>query len=72
MGGFNPYPRSVAMSCGIGHRHSSGPVLLWLWCRPAITAPIGPPAWEPSCALGVALKRQKDKKKKNESTDDKG
>jgi len=36
-------------------------------CRPAATAPIGPLAWEPPYALGVALekaKRQKKKKKK--------
>ena len=36
--------------------------LLWLWCRPAATAPIGPLAWEPSYAMGVALKRQMRKK----------
>ena len=24
------------------------PALLWLWCRPVVTAPIGPLAWEPS------------------------
>ena len=36
--------------------------LLWLWCRPAATAPIGPLAWEPSYAMGAALKRQKTKK----------
>ena len=23
------------MSCGVGHRHGSILVLLWLWCRPA-------------------------------------
>ena len=35
-------------SCsGIGHRHSSDLVLLWLWCRPAATAQICPLAWEP-------------------------
>ena len=39
------------------------PTLLWLWCRPAATAPIGPLAWEPPCAGGTALKRQKDKRK---------
>ena len=38
--------------------------LLWLWCRPAATAPIGPLAWEPPYATGVALKRQKQKKKR--------
>ena len=35
--------------------------LLWLWCRPAATAPIWPLAWEPLYAVGAALKRQKKK-----------
>ena len=35
-----------------------GLVLLWLWCRPAATALIRPLAWEPPCAMSVALKRQ--------------
>ena len=39
-------------------------VLLWLWCRPAATAPIRPLAWEPPYAMGEALGRQKDKNKK--------
>ena len=26
------------MSCGVGHRHGSDLVLLWLWCRPARAA----------------------------------
>ena len=52
------------MSCGVGHRHSSDLVLLWLWRRPAATILIKPLAWEPSYAMGVALKRQKTKKKK--------
>ena len=39
------------------------PALLWLWCRPAATVPIGPPAWEPPYAAGSALKRQKRQKK---------
>ena len=30
--------------------------LLWLWCRPAAVAPIGPLAWELPYAEGVALK----------------
>ena len=38
-------------------------LLLWLWCRPAATAPIGPIAWEPPHAARAALKRQKKKKK---------
>ena len=32
--------------------------LLWLWHRPAATAPIRPLAWETPHAVGVALKRQ--------------
>ena len=49
------------MSCGVGHRRGSD--LAWLWCRLVATAPIRPLAWEPPYATGVALKRQKDKKK---------
>ena len=41
---------------------SKDPVLLWLWCRPAAVALIGPLAWEPPYAVGVALKRKKKKK----------
>ena len=33
------------------------PTLLWLWCRPAATAPIRPLAWKPPYAEDVALKR---------------
>ena len=52
------------MSYGVGHRHGLDPELQ-LWCRPAATAPIpSSPAWELSYAAGVALKRQKKKKKK--------
>ena len=39
------------------------PVLLWLWCGPAATVLVWPLAWEPSCAMGAALKRKKKKKK---------
>ena len=38
--------------------------MLWLWCRTAAVAPIRPLAWEPTFATGVALKRQKTKKKR--------
>ena len=51
------------MSCGVGRRQDSDPSLLWLWCRPAATAPIGPRAWEPLYAAGAALKKTKEKKK---------
>ena len=53
------------MSCGVGHRRGSDLALLWLWCRPVATARITPLAWEPPYAMGVALKRQKNKKTKN-------
>ena len=52
------------MSCGVGHRHISDPVLLWLWCRPAAVTPIGPLAWEPAYAAGAALKKKKKKRKR--------
>ena len=47
------------MSCGVGRRLSSNLVLLWLWCRLAAVALIGPIAWEPPYAAGAALKRKK-------------
>ena len=33
--------------------------MLWLWCRQAAAAPIGPLAWEPPYAMGSALKIKK-------------
>ena len=45
------------MRCGVGHRCGSDPALLWLWCRPEATAPIGPLAWEPPYAEGLALEK---------------
>ena len=42
------------MSCGVSCKRSSDPELLWL-CRPAAVASIGPLAWEPPYAAGVAL-----------------
>ena len=56
----------IAVSCGVGRRCSLDPVLLWLWCRPAATAPIRPLAWEPPSASGEALKKQIKKKRKKE------
>ena len=49
------------MSCGVGCKCGSDPVLLWLWHRPIPTALIRPLAWEPPYGMGLALK---DKKKK--------
>ena len=45
----------------VGRTRGSDPMLPWR--RLAATAPIGPLAWEPPCATGVALKRQKTKNK---------
>ena len=61
----------VAVSCGVGCRRGSDPALLWLWRRPAATAPIRPLAWEPPYAVGAAqemAKRQNKQtnKKKNQ------
>ena len=42
-------------------------MLLWLWCRLAAAALIGPLAGESPYTAAVALKRQKEKKKKSES-----
>ena len=49
------------MSCGIDCRHSSDPVLLWLWCRAAAVALIQPLAWEPPYVMSEGLKRQKNR-----------
>ena len=52
------------MRCGVGRRHALDPELMYLWHRPAARALIGPLAWEPPYAVGVAPKRQKKIKKK--------
>ena len=52
------------MSCGTGRRCGSDLVLLWLWWRPAATAPIQPLAWETPYATGTALKERKKERKK--------
>ena len=51
------------MSCGVGHKHDSDLLLLWLWCRMAAIALTQPLAWELPYATGAAQKRQKKKKK---------
>jgi len=50
------------VSCGVVCRCGSDPVLLWLWCRPVATAPIGPLAWESPYAAGAAQEIAKKKK----------
>ena len=46
----------VAANCGVGHGCGSGPVLLWLWYRPAAAAPIRSLVWEFPHATGVTIK----------------
>ena len=55
---------STAVSCGVGCKCGLYPVLLWLWCRPAAVALIGPLAWQPPYAEGVNLKNKKMKERK--------
>ena len=50
------------MSCGVGHRCSSDPMMLWLWNR----AVIRPLAWEPLYATDAALEKTKRQKKNSE------
>ena len=50
------------MSCGVGLRFSSDPALLWLWCRLAAIAPIGPLAWELPHAASETLKNKQTNK----------
>ena len=52
------------MSCGVGRRRGLDCVLLWLWCRPEVTAATRPLAWEPPYAVGVAPEKGKKTKKK--------
>ena len=51
------------MTCGVGCRRGSNPVLLWLWGRPAAVALIQCLAWELLYAVGAALKSEGKKKK---------
>ena len=56
------------MSCGVGCRHDSDPMLLWLWRRALAMALILPLAWEPPYATGAAQEMAKKKKKKKTKT----
>ena len=51
----------LLLSCGVDCRQGLDPKFRSLWCRPAAAAPIGPLAWEPPYAMGVALKKLKKK-----------
>ena len=54
----------IAVSCGVGRRCGSDPMLLWLWHRLAAATPVGPLAWEPPYAAGAAVEKTKRFKKK--------
>ena len=43
------------------------PAMIWMWCRPAATAPIQPLAWKLMYAKSEALQSKKKKKKKVKS-----
>ena len=58
------------MSRGVGRRRGSDRALLWLWYKPAATAPIRPLAWEPPYAVGEAQEMAKRQKKKKQSERD--
>ena len=49
------------VSCSLGQRLGSDPMLLWLWCKQTATAPIWPLAWELPYAAGGTLKSKKQK-----------
>ena len=55
----------LLVSCGVGCRHGSDLVLLWLWRRSAAVAQVGPLAWEPPYAPGVVLKKREKKMLQN-------
>ena len=57
--GLAQWVNSVAVSCGVGCRCGSDPVLMWLWCRLAAEALIWPLAREPPYEASVALKRKR-------------
>ena len=54
------------MHCGAGFRCDLDLAGLWLWSRPAATAPIQPLAWETPYASGAALKKKKKWKERKE------
>ena len=58
---------SIAAGCGVGCRYSLD--LVWLWCRPAPAAPIGPLARELPYTSGVAsLPPKKTTQSQNQTT----
>jgi len=58
---------SLAISCGVGGRCGSDPVLLCLWRRLAATVLVQPLAWEHPYAVGVALKKERERERERSS-----
>ena len=57
------YP-PLRVNCDVGCRRGLDPELLWLWCRPEATAPIGPLSLGTAICLRCGPKKKKDNKKK--------
>ena len=68
--GLSQWVKDLALpvNCGVGCRHRSDPVLLWLFCWLAAAAPIDPLAWKPPYAPGAAVKRAKKPQKTQTKT----
>ena len=62
--GLAQWVKDLAVNCGVGCRHSSDPMLLWLWHRLAMVALIRSLVWELPYAADVPLPPKKRKKKK--------
>ena len=58
------------MSNSVGHRHSLDLAWLWRRHRQAVTAPIGPLAWEPPYATSAALQKKEAGEFKTDSGKD--
>ena len=54
----------IAISCGVGRRHSLDLALWWLWLKLAAAALIRPLAWELPYAAGAVLNKRTNKKTK--------
>ena len=72
--GFDPWPHSVgqgsglAMSCGVGHRRSSNPALLWLWAQAGSYSSDQTPSLGTYICRGSSPRKGKKKKKKRPQT----
>ena len=51
----------VTANCDVGRRYSSDVALLRLWHRPTASGTIRPLAWELTYAMGMTLKKDKNK-----------